>query len=116
MFELSFTMADYINELLEGRIDFEGQKLVEKLMYRTDHIHCHQIAAFITGFALQSLSLTFGTMGLSVAVLAVVRRHVFGDETRIILTRVVQAIIPPWPAYRSHPIKWLPASPQPAKK
>lgn len=83
--------------------------------YRTDYMNCHQIAAFITGFALQSLSLTFGTMGLSVAVLAVVRRD-FGDEMRIILKRVVQAIIPPWPAYRSHPIKWLPANPQPTKK
>ncbi|KDQ25286.1 hypothetical protein PLEOSDRAFT_1106226 [Pleurotus ostreatus PC15] len=88
-------MADYINELLEERIDFEGQKLVEKLMYYV--LIASTIAAFITGFALQSLSLTFGTMGLSVAVLAV-------------------AIIPPWPAYRSHPIKWLPASPQPGKK
>ncbi|KAF9496875.1 microsomal signal peptidase 12 kDa subunit [Pleurotus eryngii] len=84
-------MSDYLNGLLEGKIDFEGQKLVEKLMYYV--LTASTIASFITGFALQSLSLTFGTMGLSVVVLAV-------------------AIIPPWPAYRSHPVKWLPANAQ----
>ncbi|KAL4263360.1 SPCS1 family protein [Pleurotus pulmonarius] len=62
-------MSNDLNAILEGKIYFEGQKLVEKLMPYV--LVTSSVASFLTGFALQSLSLTFGAMGFSVVVLTV---------------------------------------------
>lgn len=52
------------------------------MVVNSSDTHIPQVASFITGFALQSLSLTFGTMGLSVVVLAVVLTFLFGGNNR----------------------------------
>lgn len=77
-----------VQSLFEGKIDFEGQKKVEQISRVT--LVAATIVSFIIGFALQSLRVTFG-------VFAVVN---------IVLFLVV---IPPWPMFNQHPVKWLPA-------
>ncbi|KAF9005152.1 microsomal signal peptidase 12 kDa subunit-domain-containing protein [Cyathus striatus] len=81
-------MSSYIQELLEGKIDFVGQQQVE-LIARVVLI-ATTIVSFIVGFALQSLSVTFGIFGVSTLVLALV-------------------VVPPWPMFNKHPVKWLEA-------
>ncbi|CAL1702540.1 unnamed protein product [Somion occarium] len=80
-------MNEYIQSLLEGRIDFEGQKVVEKLARLT--LIAVTAVSFILGFALQSLRVTFTLLGASVILLSLV-------------------VLPPWGAYNRHPVKWLP--------
>jgi len=46
------------------------------------------VVSFILGFAMQDLAVTFGSMGVSTVVLALV-------------------VIPPWPMYNRHPVTWL---------
>ncbi|KAI0660199.1 microsomal signal peptidase subunit, partial [Cubamyces menziesii] len=81
-------MSNIIQKLLEGKIDFEGQKLVEKIA--RDTLIVATLVSFIAGFALQSLQVTFGLFALFVVLLSI-------------------AVIPPWPMYNRHPVKWLPA-------
>ncbi|KAL0948264.1 hypothetical protein HGRIS_010860 [Hohenbuehelia grisea] len=81
-------MSNVINELLEGKIDFEGQRLVETLVSWVMIIAA--VISFIAGFALQSLQVTFGLFAASIVALAFV-------------------IIPPWPMFNANPVKWLPA-------
>jgi len=47
------------------------------------------VLSFFIGFALQSLQTTFALFGASILVLALL-------------------IVPPWPIYNAHPVKWLP--------
>ncbi|KAI9068946.1 microsomal signal peptidase subunit [Trametes sanguinea] len=81
-------MSTYVQNLLEGKIDFEGQKLVERIS--RDTLIAATVVSFIAGFATQSLRVTFGLFALFVIVLSA-------------------AVIPPWPMYNRHPVKWLPA-------
>ncbi|KAI0331532.1 microsomal signal peptidase subunit [Cubamyces sp. BRFM 1775] len=81
-------MSNAIQKLLEGKIDFEGQKLVERIA--RDTLVAATLVSFIAGFALQSLRVTFGLFALFVVLLSIV-------------------VIPPWPMYNRHPVKWLPA-------
>ncbi|KAH9895932.1 microsomal signal peptidase subunit [Cubamyces lactineus] len=81
-------MSNMIQKFLEGKIDFEGQKLVEKIA--RDTLIVATLVSFIAGFALQSLRVTFGLFALFVVLLSI-------------------AVIPPWPMYNRHPVKWLPA-------
>lgn len=78
-----------------------------------------QIIAFIVGFVLQSLQATFAIFGASTLVLALVSpeiflstpalhsdvSHNFPYPTRYL---VPQVVIPPWPIFNRHPVKWLP--------
>lgn len=79
-----------LNELLEGKIDFEGQKLVETITRVA--LVVLSVISFIVGFALQSLQVTFGIFSA-------------GSIALVLL------IVPPWPIYNSHPVQWLPALP-----
>ncbi|KAI0049112.1 microsomal signal peptidase subunit, partial [Auriscalpium vulgare] len=81
-------MSSSIQQLLEGKIDFEGQKSVERITHYAFAVLT--AVSFVLGFTLQSLSVTFGIFGLGVALLLV-------------------AVIPPWPPYNKHPVQWLPA-------
>ncbi|KAF9467576.1 microsomal signal peptidase 12kDa subunit, partial [Collybia nuda] len=67
--------------------DFAGQQLVEQIA-RILLIGA-TIISFIVGFALQSLQVTFTIMGGATVLLALL-------------------VIPPWPMFNAHPVKWLP--------
>ncbi|KIP07611.1 hypothetical protein PHLGIDRAFT_89347 [Phlebiopsis gigantea 11061_1 CR5-6] len=77
-----------VQSLVEGKIDFEGQKKVEVLTRVI--LVAATIISFIVGLALQSLRATFGIFSVTIIVLSLV-------------------IVPPWPIYNKHPVKWLPA-------
>ncbi|KAJ3523305.1 hypothetical protein NM688_g8751 [Phlebia brevispora] len=78
----------FVQELLEGKIDFEGQKQVEQTTKVV--LTALTILSFIVGFVLQSLRVTFA---------------VFGSGTVLLLL----VVIPQWPMYNRNPVKWLPA-------
>ncbi|KAI0354422.1 microsomal signal peptidase subunit [Trametes cingulata] len=80
-------MSEFVQKLVEGKIDFEGQKLVERIA--RDALIAATAVSFVAGFALQSLRVTFGLFALFVVVLSIV-------------------VIPPWPMYNRHPVTWLP--------
>ncbi|KAI0029072.1 microsomal signal peptidase 12kDa subunit [Vararia minispora EC-137] len=70
-----------------GKIDFEGQKLVEKVYQIA--LAVLTLLSFVVGFALQDLRLTVGLFGGGVLVLFI-------------------ALLPPWPKFNEHPVTWLP--------
>ncbi|KAH7886475.1 microsomal signal peptidase 12 kDa subunit [Phlebopus sp. FC_14] len=76
-----------LQTLLEGKIDFHGQKKADDIV-RIALITC-SVLSFVIGFALGSLRVTMGTFALSTAALCLV-------------------VLPPWPVYNAHPVKWLP--------
>ncbi|KAI0315943.1 microsomal signal peptidase subunit [Amylostereum chailletii] len=80
-------MTSSLQQMLEGNIDFEGQKLVEWMSQIV--LFLLTAISFIAGFVSQSLQVTFALFGLGVLVLVLV-------------------VIPPWPVYNRHPVKWLP--------
>ncbi|THH01642.1 hypothetical protein EW145_g6875 [Phellinidium pouzarii] len=81
-------MATVLQDIVEGKIDFEGQVLAETLTRNV--LIGSTTASFILGFIAQSLRVTFSVLGACVALL-----YLF--------------VVPPWPFYRKHPVKWLPA-------
>ncbi|KAF7986946.1 hypothetical protein HWV62_12761 [Athelia sp. TMB] len=81
-------MASSLKDTFEGKIDFVGQKTVDDISRIA--LIAITIVSFIAGFATQSLSVTFGLFGGASAVLALV-------------------VLPPWPMFNQHPVKWLPA-------
>jgi signal peptidase complex subunit 1 len=98
-----FSVRNFTAQLMHLQ-DFEGQKLVEKIIHfsfsavtvtcsrRAYHVNStdmFQAFSFVLGFALQSLQVTFAVLGASVLLLALV-------------------IVPPWPSYNNNPVKWLP--------
>ncbi|KAI1793793.1 microsomal signal peptidase subunit [Ganoderma leucocontextum] len=80
-------MSDILQRYLEGKIDFEGQGLVEQIARNA--LIVATLVSFMTGFAFQSLQVLFGVFIVFVVGLCL-------------------AVIPPWPMYRRHPVKWLP--------
>jgi len=78
---------DYVQNLVEGKIDFEGQRLTDDV--KNFSLIGSTIIAFVFGFLTQSLLNTFVILGFSTAVLCTV-------------------IVPPWSYYNNHPVKWLP--------
>ncbi|KZS88114.1 microsomal signal peptidase 12 kDa subunit [Sistotremastrum niveocremeum HHB9708] len=78
-----------LQRLLDGKIDFEGQKLATTIMNYI--IIASTIIAFFAGWALQSLTVTFGIVGLST-----------------LATGLIVGL--PWPFFNKHPVPWLPAS------
>jgi len=80
-------MASFIQEFFEGKIDFAGQKSVESISRIV--IVASMVVSFIVGFALQDMRLTFGILALTTVALSLV-------------------VLPPWPMFNCHPVKWLP--------
>ncbi|KAG8708656.1 hypothetical protein FRC08_018781 [Ceratobasidium sp. 394] len=98
-------MASQIQSIIDGKIDFEGQKLVERTSQyvlvgaavRTwsrieseacpTDFRCAQVLSFGLGYATQSLQMCFGTFGISVLA-------------------VMLTFVPPWPFLNQHPPKW----------
>jgi len=84
-------MADQLleqaRELAEGQIDFEGQRLAEYLA--TALLATVGAISFIVGYVKQDikLALALGLIGTALTFLLVV---------------------PPWPFFNTHPVKWLP--------
>ncbi|KAF8128713.1 microsomal signal peptidase 12 kDa subunit [Boletus edulis] len=79
-----------IRDLLEGKIDFHGQKKADDITRIA--LIAITVLSFVLGFALQSLRVMMGTFSFSTVALALV-------------------VLPPWPAYNRHPVKWQPAQP-----
>jgi len=80
-------LLDKARELAEGQIDFEGQRLAEWLA--TALLATVGVLSFLVGFFLQDikLALYIGLAGTAFTLLVVV---------------------PPWPFFNRHPVKWLP--------
>jgi len=80
-------ILEQVREAIEGQIDFEGQKLAELL--GTALLATVGAISFIVGYFLQDikLALFIGLGGTALTFLAVV---------------------PPWPFFNKHPVKWLP--------
>ncbi|KAI2612275.1 SPC12-domain-containing protein [Hypoxylon fragiforme] len=86
-------LLEQVRDLAEGQIDFEGQKLSEILA--TAVLLIVGGISFLVGFLLQdiALALKIGLGGTALTFLVVV---------------------PPWPFYNKHPVKWLPVGGLPA--
>ncbi|KAL3425786.1 microsomal signal peptidase 12 kDa subunit [Phlyctema vagabunda] len=84
-------MADQLieqaRELAEGQIDFEGQRLAEFLA--TALLATTGAISFFIGFFRQDIKLAL-LVGLG------------GTALTFLL------VVPPWPVFNRHPIKWLP--------
>ncbi|TEY85856.1 hypothetical protein BOTCAL_0011g00510 [Botryotinia calthae] len=80
-------ILDQVRDLAEGQIDFEGQRLAEFLT--TALLAISGAIAFFVGFFKQDikLALAFGLLGT-------------------IFTFAI--VVPPWPFYKKHPVRWLP--------
>jgi len=72
---------------MDGKIDFAGQKFVD-LAVKTVLVVSTAVS-FVLGFALQDLRVTFGILTLATVALTLV-------------------VVPPWPMFNRHPVKWLP--------
>ncbi|KAI0816668.1 microsomal signal peptidase 12 kDa subunit-domain-containing protein [Xylaria sp. FL0064] len=80
-------LLEQIRDVVDGQIDFEGQKLAEVLA--TVLLSVVGAISFLAGFFLQdiALALKIGLGGTALTFLVVV---------------------PPWPFFKRHPVKWLP--------
>ncbi|KAG8850454.1 hypothetical protein FRB96_009699 [Tulasnella sp. 330] len=87
---MDFPFKAQIQSLAEGKIDFEGQKKVEKSMHYV--LSGVTALAFVVGFARQSLQDTF---------------LIFGSLTTLLFL----VMVPPWPFLNQHPVTWLPVKP-----
>jgi len=75
-----------LQDLVEGQIDFDGQRLAERIS--TAILTLSSVVALIAGFLQQDIYLTvwIGLAGTALAMLLVV---------------------PPWPVYNQHPQPWF---------
>ncbi|TPX10796.1 uncharacterized protein E0L32_008185 [Thyridium curvatum] len=80
-------LLDQVREVAEGQIDFEGQKLAELLA--TVLLSAVGAISFLVGYALQDIKLA-----------------VYIGLGGTLLTFLL--VIPPWPFFNRHPVKWLP--------
>jgi len=81
-------VLDPIRDLVEGSIDFEGQRIAE--IFSTVLLTLTSVIALVTGYMAQDIYLTLG-IGLA----------------GVVLTMLV--VVPPWPAFNEHPEPWLPS-------
>ncbi|RSL72369.1 hypothetical protein CEP54_000920 [Fusarium duplospermum] len=81
-------VLDQLRDVVDGQIDFEGQKLAELLA--TVLLVVSGILSFVVGYVLQDIKLAV-YIGLG------------GTALTFLLA------VPPWPFYKKHPVKWLPA-------
>ncbi|KAI6812701.1 hypothetical protein KC367_g6619 [Hortaea werneckii] len=80
-------LLEQARTVLEGEIDFEGQKLAELLTYAI--LSISGVVAFFAGYFTQNIYNTLYT-GLG------------GTALTFLL------VVPPWPFYNQHPQPWLP--------
>ncbi|QRW23092.1 hypothetical protein RhiXN_08128 [Rhizoctonia solani] len=78
-------MSYQIQAIIDGKIDFEGQELVETTMHYA--LVGATAFSFVAGYVTQSLQICFGSFTL--ATLA-----------------VMLAFVPPWPFLNRNPLKW----------
>ncbi|KAI0177251.1 microsomal signal peptidase 12kDa subunit [Pestalotiopsis sp. NC0098] len=80
-------LLDQVRDVVDGQIDFEGQKLAELLA--TVLLSVVGAISFFVGFFTENIALALkvGLAGTALTFLAVV---------------------PPWPFFNQHPVKWLP--------
>ncbi|KAH7311163.1 microsomal signal peptidase subunit [Rhizoctonia solani] len=78
-------MSAQLQAIIDGKIDFEGQQLVEAWMRYA--LAGATLFSFIAGYATQSLQICFGSFGLAVL-------------------GVMLAFVPPWSFLNRHPLKW----------
>ncbi|KAI0389239.1 SPC12-domain-containing protein [Xylariaceae sp. FL0594] len=80
-------ILDQVRDIVDGQIDFEGQKLAETLA--TVLLSVIGAISFLVGYFLQdiALALKIGLAGTALTFLVVV---------------------PPWPFFKQHPLVWLP--------
>lgn len=81
-------VLDQVRDVVDGQIDFEGQKVTELLA--TILLVISGALSFFIGYILQDIKLAVyvGLGGTALTFLATV---------------------PPWPIYNKNPVKWLPA-------
>ncbi|KAB5558678.1 microsomal signal peptidase 12kDa subunit [Coniochaeta sp. 2T2.1] len=75
-------ILDQVRDVVEGQIDFEGQKLAE----------------LIVNVALSLIGVSVIDMGDTLALYIVLGGSVL----------VFALVVPPWPFFNRHPVKWLP--------
>lgn len=75
-----------IQDLFEGQIDFDGQRLAEQLYTVT--LSISSVVALVVGYIQQDIFLTMW-IGLAATLLAML------------------LIVPPWPVFNQHPQPWL---------
>jgi len=80
-------LLDQVRDIVDGQIDFEGQKLAE--LIANVSLSVTGIIAFLVGYFLQDIKLA---VWLALGGTA--------------LTFVV--VTPPWPFFNRNPVKWLP--------
>ncbi|KAJ1029474.1 hypothetical protein NDA13_002721 [Ustilago tritici] len=80
-----------IQHWLDGKIDFAGQRLADRLMQES--LVAAAVISFILGYFLQNLQLCMLTSLASTLVIALVT-------------------VPAWPLYTKHHVEWLPARTQ----
>lgn len=82
-------LLEQVRDAVEGQIDFEGQRLAEFLA--TGLLATIGALAFIVGFFLQDI-----------------KRALFIGLGGTALTFLL--VVPPWPFFNRHPVKWLPVA------
>ncbi|KAI1304285.1 microsomal signal peptidase 12 kDa subunit-domain-containing protein [Xylaria venustula] len=82
-------LLEQVRDVIDGQIDFQGQKVAELLA--TILLSIVGAVSFLIGFFLQdiALALKIGLGGTALTFLV---------------------IVPPWPFFKQHPVKWLPVS------
>ncbi|KAF8594759.1 microsomal signal peptidase subunit [Ceratobasidium sp. AG-I] len=78
-------MSSQLQSIIDGKIDFEGQKLVEQGAHYA--LVVAAVLSFGLGYFTQSLQMCLGTFALSVLA-------------------VMLTFVPPWPFLNRHPPKW----------
>jgi len=79
---------DALAQLFEGKIDFQGQKLADRISKAIAVVTT--ALAFLVGFFAQSIVLTC---------------EIFAVGTLLIFL----VVVPPWSFFNQHPVQWLPA-------
>ncbi|VUZ46049.1 unnamed protein product [Hymenolepis diminuta] len=69
----------------EYSMDLEGQKLAERIMNVVLPLFC--FIGFIAGYLMEQLSISVGLTCLGLLICAII-------------------VLPSWPMYRKHPLKW----------
>ncbi|KAI0016935.1 microsomal signal peptidase 12kDa subunit [Xylariomycetidae sp. FL0641] len=80
-------LLDQVRDVVDGQIDFEGQKLAEVMA--TILLSAVGAIAFVVGYFLQDIALAL-KVGLA------------GTALTFLL------VVPPWPFFKRHPVDWLP--------
>ncbi|KAI0166223.1 SPC12-domain-containing protein [Xylariaceae sp. FL1272] len=80
-------LLDRVRDVVDGQIDFEGQKLADQLA--TILLSIVGAVSFLVGFILQDIALAL-KIGLA------------GTALTFLL------IVPPWPFFNRNPVQWLP--------